>query len=63
MRFDLRKLPNDTSPLAAPRCPSCGRDMQLRWRVADPHSGAHDLAQFFCSCGAQCGDKDAREDA
>jgi hypothetical protein len=34
--------------------------MQLRWRVADPHSGAHDLAQFFCSCGAQCGDKVAR---
>ena len=63
MRFELRTLPNDTPsrPLAAPHCPSCGRDMRLRWRVADPHSGTHDLAQFFCSCGAQCGDKIARE--
>ena len=62
MKFDLRTLTNDTpGPPAAPRCPSCGRAMQLRWRVADPHSGAYDLAQFFCSCGAQCGDKVARE--
>ncbi len=37
--------------------------MRLSWRVADPHSGAHDLAQFVCSCGAQRGDKVAREDA
>jgi hypothetical protein len=35
--------------------------MQLHWSVPDPHSEAHELRQFFCSCGAQYGDKVARE--
>jgi hypothetical protein len=35
--------------------------MRLRWRVEDPQSAAHDLRQFFCSCGAQFGDKVPRD--
>jgi len=63
-RFDMRTIRNNKVSrysLAAPRCPGCGLDMLLRWRVEDPHSAAHDLRQFFCSCGAHFGDKVARK--
>jgi len=61
--FDMRTMPDNrlSKYFASPRCPSCGLDMRLRWRVEDPQSAAHDLRQFFCSCGAQFGDKVPRE--
>ena len=60
----MRTMPNNTlsgRPAASPRCPGCGRSMHLHWSVPDPHSDAHELRQFFCFCGAQFGDRTARE--
>jgi len=58
VRMTKNKPPRHLAPR---RCPGCGGSMRLRWRVPDPHSQAHDLRQFTCSCGVQLGDKVARE--
>jgi hypothetical protein len=54
-------MPDITLSRHSPRCPGCGRGMQLRWSVPDPHSAAHELRQFVCFCGAQHGERSARE--